>query len=136
MNIIRFFDKLEDKIRGFLSHFPIVYAIIGGIGVVLFWRGVWHTADAISVMYIFSEPGTISFPNMYDGLISFGIGMLLLLLSGLFVSTFIGNEIIISGLRGEKRIAEKTEKEVKTEAEAIEELKKEIQKIANKLDSR
>ena len=40
-------DKLEDHVRGFLSHYPIVYAFVGGIGVVIFWRGVWHTADYI-----------------------------------------------------------------------------------------
>ena len=43
--ISRFFDKLEDRVRSWLSHQPILYALIGGIGIVLFWRGVWHTAD-------------------------------------------------------------------------------------------
>jgi hypothetical protein len=36
-----------------------------------------------------------------------------------FVSNFIGNEIIISGLKGEKKIAEKTEKEVRTEEDRL-----------------
>jgi hypothetical protein len=42
-----FFDKFEDHIRTHLSRYPIVYTIIGGIAIVLFWRGVWHTADIL-----------------------------------------------------------------------------------------
>ena len=54
--IVRFFDKLEDKIRGRLSHHPIFYALVGGIGVVLFWRGVWHTADDVGLGKTISSP--------------------------------------------------------------------------------
>jgi len=37
--IYHFFDKLEDRVRGWLSHRTIFYGFIGGIGAVLFWRG-------------------------------------------------------------------------------------------------
>ena len=50
----------------------------------------------------------------WDGPLSVLIGAVVLLMSGVFVSNFIGNEIIISGLRGEKKLAERTEKEVKS----------------------
>ena len=50
--IIHFFDKLEDKTRGTLSHYPFLYAFLGGIGVVLFWRGVWHTNDFILLCHL------------------------------------------------------------------------------------
>ena len=52
-SIIKFFDKIEDKIRGKLSHYPIFYAFIGGVGIVIFWRGVWHTADFFTGSYFF-----------------------------------------------------------------------------------
>jgi len=95
-SIRRFFDKLEDKVRGRLSHIPIVYAIIGGAAHVLFWRGVWHLADD----YGLSSWGSII------------IGTLVLLGTGLIVASFIGDSIIISGIKHGKKVTEKTEKEV------------------------
>jgi len=133
----RFFDKLEDKIRGFLSHYPIIYALIGAVGIVLFWRGIWHTADAISFSLLAIDGmGTINFPNLADGLISLGFGLILLLPTGLFVADFIGGEVILSGLRGEKKVAEKTEKEVKSEKEILTEIHEELHEISDKLEEK
>ena len=101
--IVRFFDKLEDKIRGKLSHYPILYGFMGGIGIVLFWRGVWHIADDINI----------------SSIISILIGSILLLVTGVFVSAFIGNRLIISGLIGEKKLAEKEESEIEAEETQI-----------------
>lgn len=39
MRIYTHLDKLEDKVRGILSHSPLVYALIGGTAIVLFWGG-------------------------------------------------------------------------------------------------
>jgi hypothetical protein len=135
MNIVRFFDKLEDKIRGSLSHYPILYALIGGVGIVLFWRGIWHTMDAVS-FYVLQTDGmsTVDFPSLIDGLVSLGLGTLLLLPTGLFVVNFIGSGIIVSGLKGEKKIEEKTEKEIRSEAETLTEIKDELRDISDKLD--
>lgn len=99
IKIIKFFDKLEDKIRGKLSHYPILYALVGGTGIVLFWRGIWLTADMFNL----------------NGPFSIIISMIVLLLSGLFVSFFIGHYIIFSGIKQEKKIEEKEEKEIKEE---------------------
>jgi hypothetical protein len=119
MGIYRFFDRLEDKIRGWFSHYPLLYGFYGGIGLVLFWRGVWHTADAIALWY-WSANGTMDItPSMWDGPVTFVIGSIILLSCGLLVSEFIGNEIIISGLRGEKKLTEKTEGEVRTDTGAL-----------------
>src|SRR3989344_3339526 len=91
--VVRFFDKLEDKIRAKLSHTPIFYGFLGGIGVVLFWRGVWHIADDINL----------------SSIVSIITGSIILLLTGVFVSAFVGNRLIISGLIGEKKLAERAE---------------------------
>ena len=118
-------EKIEEKIREKLSHYPILYALIGGIGVVLFWRGIWHMADDMSMA---SET-------------SFVIGIVILVFTGLFVSEFIGKKLIISGLVGEKELAKKEEKQIKTEEGEIEteetqlrSLQGTLKKLEQKLD--
>ncbi|MCX7589552.1 MAG: hypothetical protein N2Z85_01265 [Patescibacteria group bacterium] len=137
--IYKFFDKLEDKIRTKLSHWPIIYGFFGGIGVVLFWRGVWHTADYLSeLLYFvtFSGPRTIYNIEIpwWDGPISLIIGSVLLLTTGLFVSSFIGNEIIISGLKGEKKITEKTEEELREETIKLKKAINDLEEIKTKIN--
>ena len=84
------FDKLEYKIRTRLSHHPFIYALLGSVGIVVFWRGIWHTADFISevIFYYQSQAGTINLGNLawWDGPLSLIVGAILLLPSGLFVS--------------------------------------------------
>ncbi len=134
--IIKFFDKLEDKIRGKLSHYPIFYALIGGVGVVLFWRGVWHTADFFTnLIFSFQQNSSIDLGNLpwWDGPLSIFLGSVLLLSTGLFVFGFIGNEIIISGLKGGKKLNEKTEEEIETEEVQLKNLQNTLNKVAEKI---
>ena len=138
MKIYNFFDKLEDKIRGKLSHYPIFYALIGGVGIVIFWRGVWHTADFFTeVIFSYQLDGSVDLGSLpwWDGPLSLLIGSVLLLSTGLFVFDFIGTESIISGLKGEKKLAEKTEEEIKVETGAIKEIKEEVKEISRRLDN-
>lgn len=135
--IFKFFDKLEDKVRGRLSRYPIGYAIIGGIGTVLFWRGVWHIADALSVAYLPHNgvaTGSLDLPSVFDGAVSAFIGLVCLLMTGLFVATFIGDHIIVSGLRHEKKVAEKTEAEVTEEENIIKKVHDELHTLNRKLE--
>ena len=135
-SIVNFFDKLEDKIRGKLSHFPIVYAFLGGIGIVTFWRGVWHTTDFFTqVIFSYQQNISIDLGSLpwWDGPLSILIGSILLLSTGLFVFDFIGTQAIISGLKGEKRLEEKTEEEVILETGVIREIKEEVKEISHRL---
>src|SRR3989344_1013208 len=112
--VVRFFDKLEYKIRGKLSHYPIVYGFIGGIGIVLFWRGVWHIADDINV----------------SSVVSIIIGSILLLVTGVFVSAFIGSKLIISGLSGGKKISEELEEnQIKNLQNTVKEIEKKLEHL-------
>ncbi len=120
--IFHYFDKLEDRIRGRLSRYPIIYSIIGGSAVVLFWRGVWMTADDVAKVL---PSGWL----WIDGPISVLVSLMILLATGLFVSFFVTDQIIMSGIRQEKKIAEKTETEVEEESRKVEIIQKEISAI-------
>ena len=109
----RFFDRLENRIRGFLSRYPIVYGFIAGVGIVSFWRGVWETSDLLNI----------------PALASLLFGFLLLLAIGVLVTEFLGNRIIISGLRGEKKLEEKTLREIEDGEMFLSSLKNKIDRI-------
>ena len=101
--IIDFFDKFEDKIRNYLSKRPVLYALVGGAAIVLFWRGIWHLADDFGM----------------SSVSSLIISIIVMLATGTFVSFFIGEQILISGLKAEKRIVQKTKEEIRKEEEEI-----------------
>jgi len=125
--VLTFFDKFEDSVRMHLSRFPVVYTFVGAIAIVLFWRGVSKTAD------ILQEQGGILGWIFYEP-INLIIVVLILLATGLFVSYFIGDTILISGMRGEKKVTEKTEREVKDEELKIGELRTTIKEMKTELD--
>ncbi|MDO8742112.1 MAG: hypothetical protein Q7J45_01050 [bacterium] len=118
--IVYFFDKLEDKVRITLSHRPILYAIVGGIGIILFWKGVWEIAEVFPILH---------------GLGSVVLGVFILLMTGLLVSFFIGDSIILSGYNREKKLAEKTEMEVREERNTDECIIEHLEAIEKKLDA-
>ncbi len=125
--VIKFFDRLEDHVRAILSHFPMLYAIIGGTAIVLFWRGIWVTADQIET-YFSLWPGWLLLASI-----------LIMMATGLFVSFFIGDRIILSGLKKEKKLTEKTEEEVRQEEtiliniyRRLEKMEKDIEEIKEK----
>lgn len=132
--IVEYFDKLEDRVRMRLSHRSIIYAFIGGTGTVLIWRAVWHSADILMAKggilgFIFYEPITLIWASI------------ILLMTGLFVSNLIGERVIISGLKKEKKATDRTEMEISKEDDKIRALQdqvaqvsKNIEDIKNKLD--
>lgn len=117
--IVRFFDRLEDTVRGKLSHQPILYALIGGVGIVLFWKGVWEIASLFAFLNGF---GSVIF------------GAFILLITGLLVSFFIGDSIILSGFKQEKKLAEKTEMEVLADKNTDQKILEHLEVIEKKLD--
>lgn len=95
--LISFFDRLEDYVRIELSHSPILYALVGAVGIILLWKGVWEVAELI--------PGLHGFGSIV-------MGVIILLVSGLLVSFFIGDSIIISGFKKEKKLVERSELDI------------------------
>ena len=116
--IKKYLERLEIRIRHILSHWPLVYAFLGSVGVVLIWRGVWHIADDWGM----------------SGAVSLILGVSLSIITGLFVSFFVGDQIIISGIKSEKRIDEKTEDEIKKEEVSLKEIKKDLKEIKEEID--
>jgi hypothetical protein len=135
--IARFFDRLEDRVRNRLSHRSIIYAFVGGAAHVIFWRGIWITCDKIRDYgwsgiwansnvrgfwgWFFYEPVALIWAT--------GI----LLLTGLFVSGFIGERIIISGLKKEKKVTDRTEEEVQKEENKMNILSTKVDLLMNEL---
>lgn len=115
---VKYFDHFETKIRHNLSRVPIFYAFLGSIGVVLIWRGVWGIADEIHMSNIASVV----------------IGFFISISTGLFVSFFVGDQIIISGIKKEKRIDEKTEREIRKEGSTLKEIKKDLKEIKEDIE--
>ncbi len=109
----KWLDRFEDRVRGFLSHYPIVYAFVGGVGIVSFWRGVWETSDLLGI------------PSQA----SLVFGSLIMMSVGILVTEFLGNRIIVSGLRGEKKLEEKTLKEIEDEEMFLSNLKSKVDRI-------
>ena len=125
-SLVKFFDKMEDRAREKLARLPIVYGIIGGIAIVIFWRGIWHLAD------MFEQNGTV-WSVFFTAPVSVALSAFVLLLTGLFVSFFIGDRIILSGLTHEKKIEEKTESEVRAEGALLLDMYKKLERIEKEL---
>lgn len=124
--LVRFFDRIEDKVRVRLSHRAIFYAFVGAAATLLFWRGAWQTFDKIHAL------GGI-FGFLLSPVVSLILSIIILLMTGLFVSVFIGERVIISGLKQEKKIFDKTESEVREEEGMLFEIKLTIDKLKQEM---
>jgi hypothetical protein len=131
------FKKIMLKIKAWLSHHPFLYALLGGTGVVLFWRGVWLTTDFLMLTkYALISYGSIESGGVlwWDGPLSLLLGIVILSCISAFVSSLIGNEMIISGLRAEKSLVDKESKIIKDEGVVIEDIRSSLAIITSRLD--
>ncbi|MEK7646369.1 MAG: hypothetical protein AAB381_01600 [Patescibacteria group bacterium] len=65
--------------------------------------------------------------------VSLIIVVVILLATGLFVSYFIGDTILMSGLRREKKFQEKTEKEVREEEATLKDIKYAVEDLEEEI---
>jgi hypothetical protein len=124
--ITHFLLRIENKARIFFERFPFTHAFLAGIGVVLFWRGVWEIADMSGI-------------GPWESMI---VGGLLLGCIGLFIHTFVGNAIIIKHVETEYKIEKKTKvdvtnvgNEIEKEEVILEHLVVRLEQIETKLDT-
>lgn len=71
----------------------------------------------------------LNMPGWFSAL----FGLAITMSTGLFVSFFIGDRIIISGIKEEKRIDEETEEEIKREGVVLAEIHKNVKEIKRQL---
>ena len=123
-SITRKLLEAEDSARNYFEKFPFVQAFFAGIGVIIFWRGVWELLDIKRI-----SPIT-----------SIVIGSLILLCVGVFVQTFIGNTIIIKNVKQEesleKRAIKEMEGEVDVEEITLASLASKIDELSKKIDGK
>ena len=113
--ITNFFLGIEERARVYFERLPFIQAFIAGIGVIIFWRGVWEFLDTQGI----SPIGSVV------------IGILLLGSVGVFIQTFIGNTIIIKNVKQEEKMEKKELEKVEGEV-GIEEVT--VQALSKKLD--
>lgn len=120
--IILFFSKLDNKVRSRLSTRPVLYAGIAAIGIVLLWRGIWLIADDVGV----------------NGWVSMIVGSAALLVTGVFVSAFIGNRTLLAGLQDQKRLSLQEKKcmelDLQHEYDAINNINESLEDIKEDID--
>jgi uncharacterized membrane protein (DUF106 family) len=125
--MLNYFDKLEDRVRHWISKRPVLFGFVGGFAIVEFWRGVWQLTDFFSEMWGFYYDG------FWSNLVSLVVSSIILLMTGLYVSLFIGDSVIISGLKKEKKDFEKTNEELKKEDLELDEINGKMDRLSNTL---
>lgn len=110
--------KIESAARKFFEFIPFTHAFLAGVGVILFWRGVWEVADII----------------MLDPVASILLGIAILGGIGLFIQTFVGNAIIIKNVEREGKIEKSTSKKISQVESEVEREEMTLQKLSQKID--
>ncbi|MEI6316223.1 MAG: hypothetical protein WCO65_00665 [bacterium] len=108
--------EIEDRARLHFEKTPFLQALLAGIGVIIFWRGIWEWLDVQKISPV----------------VSVMIGSLILLSVGVFVQTFIGNTIIIKNVKQEEQLEKKAIKEMESEVDTEEVT---LASLSAKLDS-
>jgi hypothetical protein len=116
--VTNIFLRIEERARTYFERVPFLHAFLGGVGVVLFWRGVWEVADRIQI----------------DPIVSIVVGSLLLGAIGLFLHTFVGNAIIIKNVEKDKRMTTRAEHEIAAVEKDIKQEGATIDQLSAKID--
>ncbi|MDE2019467.1 MAG: hypothetical protein KGJ13_03910 [Patescibacteria group bacterium] len=132
---MRFLERAERWLRRKLQNHPLLYALVGGVGVVLFWRGVWHMTDFLALTLLSSRDAvtSIDWAQGIDSLLSFAFGTFLLLSTGLFISELLSGEVLLGKIKKEETTAEETEETVEKESSEIPRIEREVRHIAREV---
>lgn len=123
-----FFDTFEDRSRSWLARRPKLYAFVAGAAIVMLWRAIWHMADIFE-----SYGGWFSF--LFSPPVTLATSVLVLLGSGLFVSFFVGDAIIMSGLKKEKKFVDNAQEEMEKEEKELEHIEQVLERIETTVEN-
>lgn len=107
--LYNYLKHLGKKLRKGLTKRPVLYTLIGSFATVLFWRGVWHTTDLLE-----AQGGVFGFLFSAHG--SLILSAAILIVTGLFVSFFVGDVVILAGMSKEQKLLEKAEKKIEEDS--------------------
>ena len=111
---------IEESARKYFEQFPFVQALLAGVGVIIFWRGIWEWLDISQV-----SPFT-----------SIVLGALILGGVGVFMQTFIGNTIIIREVQQEEKLEKHVQGHIHDDQVTLESVSKKIDELARKIEER
>jgi len=130
-----FLKTTGKKLQRALRRHPLVYAFVGGVGIVLFWRGVWYLTDFLvfAILVPRDQLGAIDWTGGIDGGISLVLGIALLLSTGLFVSEFLSGQVLMAEGKEEERLAKETEEGIKKESSELPSIEEGLQHIEEEI---
>lgn len=115
--------KFKERRKELIRSHHTLYAFIGGIGVVLFWHGIWEGLNRIyqssTILSWIGHPA-----------VSVTVGVVLLTLTGLFVFELVGREAI--ALQDNIKDIQKIEKSV---VENVKDVKEDVKDIAKEVEN-
>jgi hypothetical protein len=84
-HFVKKIGKRQKQFQSKLRSHHTLYAFLGGVGVIMFWHGLW---EGLNVIY--ESGGALSF--LGNPIVSMTIGLAILTFSGLFVLELVGRE--------------------------------------------
>ena len=114
--------SIEEKARKYFEQFPFLQAILAGIGVIVFWRGIWEGLD---------QTGVSPFASIILGIIILGA-------VGVFVQTFSAHSILFQEVYTEdleeRKIMKELAKEENTESISLAEISIKLDQIMKRME--
>lgn len=122
--------KFKECRKELIRSHHTLYAFIGGVGVVLFWHGIWEGLNRI-----YQSSTILSWVG--HPAVSVTVGIILLAITGLFVFELVGREAL--ALQDNLQNIQKTEKivieDVQNVKEEVEEVKEDVQSMVEEVES-
>ena len=116
-----FLKNIGKKLQRALRRHPLIYAFVGGVGIVLFWRGIWYLTDFFVFVLLVprNQASPIDWSGGVDGGVSLILGVVLLLSTGLFVSEFLSGQVLMADVKEEEKLTKEAERGIKKESSEL-----------------